>query len=104
MDEIRFKADENAAVKEKEEIKLPSLYRVFLMNDDYTTMDFVIHILEQIFHKPPAEATRIMLHVHKNGKGLAGVYTRDIAETKIETVHELARQNGFPLKCTMEKE
>jgi len=104
MDENKSRTDENIAVKEKEDVTLPSLYRVFLMNDDYTTMDFVIHILEQIFHKPPAEATRIMLHVHRNGKGLAGVYTRDIAETKIEAVHDLARQNGFPLKCTMEKE
>ncbi len=104
MDENKSRTDENIAVKEKEDVTLPSLYRVFLINDDYTTMDFVIHILEQIFHKPPAEATRIMLHVHRNGKGLAGVYTRDIAETKIEAVHDLARQNGFPLKCTMEKE
>ena len=103
-DEIRFNPDEGVEVKDRQEVKTPSLYRVFLMNDDYTTMEFVIHVLEEIFHKPPAEATQIMLHVHKNGKGLAGVYTREIAETKIETVHELAQQNGFPLKCAMEKE
>lgn len=104
MDEIKLTPDENVKVKERDEVKSPFLFRVFLINDDYTTMDFVIHMLEKVFHKPPAEATQIMLHVHKNGKGLAGVYTREIAETKVETVHELARQHGFPLKCTMEKE
>lgn len=104
MDEIKLTPDENVKVKERDEVKSPFLFRVFLINDDYTTMDFVIHMLEKVFHKPPAEATQIMLHVHKNGKGLAGVYTREIAETKVETVHELAHQHGFPLKCTMEKE
>ncbi len=63
-----------------------------------------MHILEQIFHKPHVEATQIMLHVHNNGKGLAGVYIREIAETKITAVHEQASDNGFPLKCSMEKE
>lgn len=86
------------------QLKKPPLYSVFLLNDDYTTMDFVIHILETVFHKPVIEATRIMLHVHKNGKGLAGIYTREIAETKIETVHNIAREHEFPLKCSMEKE
>ncbi|MBI5632437.1 MAG: ATP-dependent Clp protease adapter ClpS [Nitrospirae bacterium] len=86
------------------QLKKPPLYSVFLLNDDYTTMDFVIHILETVFHKPVIEATRIMLHVHKNGKGLAGIYTREIAETKIETVHDIAREHEFPLKCSMEKE
>jgi len=84
--------------------KRPDLYRVFLINDDYTTMDFVVHVLEYVFGKPPVEAVQIMLHVHKNGKGLAGVYTKDIAETRINIVHELARKNNFPLKCEMEKE
>ncbi|MBI4848791.1 MAG: ATP-dependent Clp protease adapter ClpS [Nitrospirae bacterium] len=104
MDEIKFNPDEGIEVKERQEVTTPSLYKVFLINDDYTTMDFVVHVLEKVFHKPPVEATQIMLHVHKNGKGLAGVYTREIAETKIETVHELAQQNNYPLKCTMEKE
>lgn len=104
MDEIKFNPDEGIEVKERQEIKAPPFYKVFLINDDYTTMDFVTHILEKVFHKAPVEATQIMLHVHKNGKGLAGVYTREIAETKIGAAHKLSRQNGFPLKCTMEKE
>lgn len=84
--------------------KKPSLYRVFLLNDDYTTMEFVVYVLETVFRKPSAEATRIMLHVHKKGRGLAGVFPRDIAETKITSVEELARSQGFPLRCEMEKE
>jgi ATP-dependent Clp protease adaptor protein ClpS len=84
--------------------KRPDLYKVFLINDNYTTMDFVVHVLESVFGKPPVEAVRIMLHVHKNGAGLAGVYTKDIAETRINIVHKLARKNDFPLKCEMEKE
>lgn len=88
----------------RQELKKPPLYRVFLLNDDYTTMDFVVSVLEKVFHKQTVEATQIMLHVHKNGKGLAGTFTREIAETKIAAVHTLAREHEFPLKCTMEKE
>jgi ATP-dependent Clp protease adaptor protein ClpS len=88
----------------REETCKPSLYKVFLLNDDYTTMDFVVEILRKIFHKSLPEATQIMLHVHKKGSGLAGVYTREIAEMKISAVDELAREHGFPLKCIMEKE
>lgn len=90
--------------KTGQEIKQPPLYRVFLLNDDFTTMEFVVHILEQIFRKSSVEATQIMLHVHKNGKGLAGTFTREIAETKVETVHTLAREHEFPLRCSMERE
>ncbi len=104
MDEHVLKSGEELAVKEKQETKTPSLFKVFLLNDDYTTMDFVVLILEKVFHKNLVEATQIMLHVHKNGKGLAGVYTREIAETKIVTVNELSQQSSFPLKCRMEKE
>jgi|MudIll2142460700_1097286.scaffolds.fasta_scaffold128655_2 ATP-dependent Clp protease adaptor protein ClpS len=98
--------DTTQRTKEKTglEIKKPPLYRVFLLNDDYTTMDFVVHVLQGVFHKSSVEATQIMLHVHKNGKGLAGIYTKEIAETKVGTVHKLAREQEFPLKCSMEKE
>ncbi len=95
---------EGTEVREREDIKTPSLYKVYLINDDYTTMEFVIHVLEKVFRKPGVAAAQIMLHVHKNGKGLAGVYTRDIAETKVATVEDLALQYGFPLKCTLEEE
>ncbi len=100
----KVQLSEDHETKTLQKIKKPPLYRVFLLNDDYTTMEFVIHILEQVFHKTSSEATRIMLHVHRKGIGLCGVYTREIAETKVILVHELAMKNHFPLKCTMEKE
>jgi len=90
--------------KEQVKTKKPSLYKVILLNDDYTPMEFVVEILKTIFHRPHAEATRIMLHVHQNGMGVAGVYPYEIADTKVHTVEELARESQFPLKCVMEKE
>ena len=96
--------DEALKLEEEQEVKPPSLFKVFLINDDYTTMEFVVHILEKVFRKSIVEATQVMLHVHKNGRGLAGVYTRGIAETKVAKVDELAQLNEFPLKCTMENE
>jgi len=81
----------------------PPLYKVILLNDDYTPMEFVVEILKMIFNKPHAEATRIMLHVHQNGMGVAGVYPFEIAETKARAVEELAREHEYPLKCTMEQ-
>jgi ATP-dependent Clp protease adaptor protein ClpS len=92
-------------IEEKTELRSgkPSLYNVFLLNDDYTSMDFVVSILEGIFRKNRTEATQIMLEVHKKGVGLAGIYPKDIAETKIGAVHRIARENEFPLKCIMEK-
>jgi ATP-dependent Clp protease adaptor protein ClpS len=83
--------------------KKPPMYKVILLNDDYTPMEFVVEILKVVFHKQHAEATRIMLHVHQNGMGVAGVFPYEIAETKMRTVDELARQSEFPLKCVMEK-
>lgn len=82
----------------------PPMYKVYLLNDDYTTMDFVVEILEAIFRHPPVTAVSIMLSVHKNGKGLAGIYTKEIAETKVAQVHSAAARSGFPLKSIMEKE
>jgi ATP-dependent Clp protease adaptor protein ClpS len=81
-----------------------SLYKVLLLNDDYTPMDFVVYILEHFFNKPREEATRIMLHVHQKGVGVCGVYTYEVAETKVAQVMSFARQHQHPLQCTMEKE
>jgi ATP-dependent Clp protease adaptor protein ClpS len=88
----------------KQETKKPELFKVLLLNDDYTTMDFVVDVLETIFHKPPAEAYRIMMAVHTQGKGLCGVYPFEVAETKVASVIERARENGFPLLAAMEPE
>jgi ATP-dependent Clp protease adaptor protein ClpS len=85
-------------------VKKPNLYKVILINDDYTTMDFVVEILIAIFHKTPSEATRIMLDVHQKGKGIVGLYTYDIAYTKVLQVEKIAIEKDFPLKVIMEKE
>ncbi len=82
----------------------PPLYKVLLHNDDYTTMDFVVEILRTVFHKSNEEAVRIMLNVHHQGIGLCGLYPREIAESKVDLVERLARERGFPLKCSMERE
>ena len=86
------------------DLQEPKLYKVYLLNDDYTTMDFVVEVLKEIFHKSEEEAVQIMLHIHNKGKGLCGVYTYEIAETKVDQVHRMARANGFPLKAIMEEE
>lgn len=88
----------------KQETRKPEMFKVILLNDDYTTMDFVIEILEGIFHKQPAEAYRIMMAVHTQGKGLCGIYPHEVAETKVATVVERARERGFPLLAAMEPE
>jgi ATP-dependent Clp protease adaptor protein ClpS len=85
------------------EVMLPPMYRVILLNDDYTPMDFVIEILKAFFNMSHDRATQVMLHVHTRGKGVCGVFTFEIAETKVVQVSEYARQNEHPLKCTMEK-
>lgn len=85
-------------------IALPKKYKVFLLNDDYTSMDFVVDILMNIFHKNYNQAEIIMLDIHKRGQGLCGVYSFEIAETKVMQVHKLAREQGFPLKASMEEE
>ena len=89
--------------KKDEKLEEPRDYAVILLNDDYTTRDFVVEILKLIFHKNHQEATRIMLNVHRRGRGAAGVYTWDIALTKVNQVHDLARQYEFPLRCVLEE-
>ena len=95
----------DGAVKErvKVEKKEPTLYKVILLNDDYTTMEFVIQVLESVFQKSPAEAYRIMMQVHLNGSGIAGVYPWEVAETKVDTVTSLARNAEFPLRAAIEE-
>ncbi len=83
---------------------VPRRYKVILLNDNYTSMEFVVLVLRSVFHKPQSEAETIMISVHERGAGVAGVYTKEIAETKIALVHHLARQSEFPLRCTMEPE
>lgn len=87
----------------KTKTKKPSLYRVLILNDDYTPMEFVIHVLERFFQKDREAATRIMLHVHNHGVGECGIYTFEVAETKVSHVMDFARQNQHPLQCVMEK-
>src|SRR5215207_5320621 len=93
----------DGALKERADIKTqePKLYNVVLLNDDYTTMEFVLQVLETLFQKSPAEAFRIMMHVHRNGRGLAGVYTWEVAETKADKVATLASEAGYPLRATI---
>ena len=91
-------------VKSKPKTKKPSMYKVLLLNDDYTPMEFVVHILERFFAKSRQEAYRIMMHVHRRGVGICGVYTYEVAETKVTQVMDAARQAQHPLQCTMEKE
>jgi ATP-dependent Clp protease adaptor protein ClpS len=93
------------AVKERVDTRNqdPTLYKVVLLNDDYTTMDFVLHVLETLFQKSPAEAYRIMMQVHLNGRGIAGVYPWEVAETKADTVRSLAAEAGYPLRAAIEE-
>jgi ATP-dependent Clp protease adaptor protein ClpS len=90
--------------KTKAKTKKPSLYKVLLLNDDYTPMEFVVHVLEVFFSKSREDAYRIMLHVHQKGVGVCGVYTFEVAETKVTQVMDFAKQHSHPLQCTMEKE
>ncbi|MDJ0922675.1 MAG: ATP-dependent Clp protease adapter ClpS [Henriciella sp.] len=92
------------ATKTRVQTKKPSMYRVLILNDDYTPMEFVVLILERFFNKSREQATRIMLHVHQKGVGVCGIYTYEVAETKVAQVMDLARRNEHPLQCTMEKE
>lgn len=103
MSDYREEFEGSVLEKEKTEAREPKQYKVFLLNDDYTPMDFVVQVLVSIFRKEATDATRIMLDIHKRGRGLGGVFTYDIAGTKVEQVKTLATQNGHPLKCLMER-
>ena len=98
--------DTNTGLLTKPEVKTkkPSMYKVLLLNDDYTPMEFVIHILQRFFKMTTEEATQVMLHVHQKGVGICGVFTYEVAETKVNQVLSFAQQNDHPLQCTLEKE
>jgi ATP-dependent Clp protease adaptor protein ClpS len=100
----KFTSSTDVIVKSKPKTKTPSMYKVLMLNDDYTPMEFVVHVLEKFFGKNRADATRIMLHVHQRGVGICGVFTYEIAETKVTQVIDYARRNQHPLQCTLEKE
>ena len=91
-------------VRTRPKTRKPAMYKVLMLNDDYTPMEFVVHIVEKIFNKSREEAVEVMLHVHRNGVGICGVFTYDVAETKVAQVTEFARRHQHPLQCTMEKE
>lgn len=103
-DDFEDDADTGVITRTKTKVKKPSLYRVLLLNDDYTPMEFVVHVLERFFQKTREEATQIMLHVHNSGVGQCGVYTYEVAETKVTQVMDFARKNQHPLQCVMEKD
>lgn len=100
-------ADDGAGVvterRTERKLKKPQMYKVLLHNDDYTTMEFVVYVLQSIFHRSEGDAVQIMLHVHRNGVGVAGVYTREVAETRVQQVETLAKQNEYPLRCSLEE-
>ena len=97
-------SDTNVITKTRPKTQKPSLYKVLLLNDDFTTREFVVYVLEVVFNKSVDEATRIMMHVHQKGVGVCGVYTFEVAETKMMQVLDMAKENGHPLQCTIEKE
>ena len=97
-------SDSSVLTKTKPKTQKPSLYKVLLLNDDYTPMEFVVHVLQAFFNKTGEDAYRVMLHVHQKGVGVCGVYTYEVAETKVTQVMDFAKENNHPLQCTMEKE
>ena len=98
------KGNSGTATLTRTRTKKPSMYKVLMLNDDYTPMEFVVHVLERFFSKNREEATSIMLHVHQRGVGICGVFTYEVAETKVMQVMDLARKHQHPLQCTLEKE
>ncbi|MBT4364507.1 MAG: ATP-dependent Clp protease adapter ClpS [Desulfobacterales bacterium] len=104
MESPGTKSLEKISSETEDELSEPPLYKVLLHNDDFTTMEFVVNILLSVFNKSVEEATQIMLNVHNQGIGLCGLYSFEVAETKVEMVSDEASRNGFPLRCSMEKE
>ena len=102
--EGRGRTEVGVVTKTRPKTQKPPMYKVLLLNDDYTPMEFVVHVLERFFNKPREEATRIMLHVHQKGVGICGVFTYEIAEAKVTQVTDFARQHQHPLQCTMERD
>ncbi|HHZ68256.1 MAG TPA: ATP-dependent Clp protease adapter ClpS [Alphaproteobacteria bacterium] len=97
-------SDTGVVTRARPKTKKPSMYKVLMLNDDYTPMEFVVYVLERFFSKQSEDATRIMLHVHQRGVGICGVYSYEVAETKVTQVMDFARQNEHPLQCTLEKD
>jgi len=104
MPKTRRDEQEDVKTTTQPKVNVPRKYKVLLHNDDYTTMEFVVWVLQNVFHHTPASATRVMLHIHRTGIGVAGIYGRDVAETRVEQVLTLAKEAGHPLQCTMEPE
>jgi len=104
MGDSRTGIEDDVITKSRDKTREPAMYKVLLHNDDYTTMEFVVEILKFVFHKNEERAMTIMLNVHKKGVGVCGLYTYDIASTKINSVHTLAKERGYPLRCSMEEE
>jgi len=102
MPEFEDDAGVITRTRTERKVKRPRMYKVLMHNDDYTTRDFVVWVLQTIFHKSEGDAVRIMLHVHQTGIGVAGIYTREVAETKVQKTERLARENEYPLRLTME--
>ena len=96
--------DTGVVIKTRPKVKKPSMYKVLMLNDDYTPMEFVVHVLGRVFSKSGDDATRIMLHVHQKGVGVCGVFTYEVAETKVTQAMDLARKDQHPLQCALEKE
>lgn len=103
-EDIRWNDGTSIQEREEQKTREPDMFRVVLLNDDYTTMDFVVWVIQKIFHKAAAEATKIMMDVHKRGRGVVGVYSYDIARTKAVQVKQLAKEHEYPLECVIEKE
>ncbi len=104
MSRFEFEDERGVAVENERRVDVPKRYKVILLNDDYTTMEFVVFVLQTVFHKTEQEATTLMLDIHNSNRGICGVYSKEIAEMKVVTVMELARKHEYPLQCIMEPE